>query len=81
MKINLDDLNCLKVREIIQLEEMTGESVMAIGQNGAPMGKMLHAVAFILARRENPDITEEDALDIEVDWGEAPEPDPTEAAG
>lgn len=81
IRIDFDDLNVLTVREIIEIEEMTGESVMELfSNNGAPMGKVLHAVAFVMARRENPEITKDEALDVEVSLETTPT-DPPVVAG
>lgn len=81
MRIDFDDLNVLTVREIMQIEEMTGGSVMELFNGSQPMGKALHAVAYIMGRRENPDLTMDEALDIEVSLADQEPPDPPEAAG
>lgn len=78
IRIDLDALNVLKVREIIELEEITGQPVTELIQVGQPMGKVLQAIAFVMAKRSNPDLTMDDALDIEVTLET---PDPTTAAG
>lgn len=80
LRIDLDALNVLKVREIIELEEITGTPVTELISAGKPMGKTLQAIAYVMAKRERPDISMDDALELEIVL-EQPEGDPTTAAG
>lgn len=81
IRIDFDDLNHLTVREIITIEAMTGESIMDVLSGGQMMGKVLAGVAFVLARRQDPNITEEEALDVEISLDDVTGARPTTPAG
>ena len=60
------DILELTVGEIIEIEELTGMPLDALGQADKPKGKMLAALAFVSKRRENPKFTWEDALELKI---------------
>tara|TARA_R110002020_G_scaffold359399_5_gene572049 strand:+ start:289 stop:549 length:261 start_codon:yes stop_codon:yes gene_type:complete len=60
------DISELTVGEIIEIEELTGMPLDALGQADKPKGKMLAALAFVSKRRENPKFTWEDALELKI---------------
>ena len=60
------DISELTVGEIIEIEELTGMPLDALGQSDKPKGKMLAALAFVSKRRENPKFTWEDALELKI---------------
>lgn len=79
----------LTLGEIAKIEELSGASIAAIGDEETPKGKALAAVAFVVKRRTNPTFTWNEAmgltlaeafgvLGIEEDPEEAA--DPTEPA-
>lgn len=72
------DLDTLKVREIEELEDLTGLSIDAVFAAGAPRGKALRAIAFIVTKRDKPEFTWEEAGELTVTLRAA---DPTSAAG
>lgn len=56
--VSVDDMD---INEIIELEELTDSSVEVLFDEGTPRGKTLRAVAYIVLKREYPDITVEEA--------------------
>ncbi len=70
------DLDSLRIREIEELEELTGCSIGDVLGDGKPRGKALRALGFIVKKRENPDFTWEDAGELIV---MLTAPDPTTA--
>lgn len=71
------NLNQLKVREIEDLEEAIGASIEVAFAAGAPRGRALRALAWIVKRRENPDFTLEEAGELTVILADdAPDPQP-----
>ena len=73
------DISELTVGEIIEIEELTGMPLDALGQSDKPKGKMLAALAFVSKRRENPKFTWEDALELKITTSQS-EVDPSEGA-
>ncbi len=71
------DISELTVGEIIEIEELTGMPLDALGQADKPKGKMLAALAFVSKRRENPKFTWEDALELKITTSQT-EVDPSE---
>lgn len=62
LSLNFDTLT---IDEVDLLEEISGQSIDTIarsfsGGGGKPMAKLLKAIAFVSARRENPDVTLEE---------------------
>ena len=73
------DISELTVGEIIEIEELTGMPLDALGQADKPKGKMLAALAFVSKRRDNPKFTWEDALELKITTSQS-EVDPSEGA-
>jgi hypothetical protein len=73
------DISELTVGEIIEIEELTGMPLDALGQADKPKGKMLAALAFVSKRRENPKFTWEDALELKITTSQS-DVDPSEGA-
>lgn len=70
------DISSLTLGEMDVIEEMTGlgfeEAYMALSKPG-PKAKILTAMAFVLKRRENPDVTVDDVKGLRI---LVAEPDP-----
>lgn len=84
LKFSLDDLT---LREIIEAEramkKFTGKDVPfgeMFKSGKTPSGSAMAAVVYALKRRDNPDFSFDDALDIKIEQLSSSEPDPTEAA-
>lgn len=60
------DIEDFDVNEIIVLEEETGLSVEDLMAAGQPRGKVLRAINFVVLRREDPDVTIEDAGKVKL---------------
>lgn len=73
------DLTDLRIREIEEIEEITGAPFDDILGGGRPRGKALRALGFIVKKRENPDYTLEQAGELILKVSD-PEPDPTSAS-
>lgn len=61
MKIDFDTLTLGEVEEI---ELLTGQSIQNIMEDESPKGRTLKVILWIFGRRENPDMTIEDASKI-----------------
>ena len=76
------DIEKLTVREVKLVQEMTGKKFGAVikdFQLGEFDGDTLHALALIWLRRDNPQATVDDALDVEIlPMLNDPEDEPTE---
>lgn len=70
------DLGELKIREIEELEEITGRPFDQLFAEGSPRGKVMRAIGYITKKREDPDFTMEQAGDLV--FKAAPSVDPTE---
>jgi hypothetical protein len=63
------DIEKLTVREVKLVQEMTGKSFGSVikgFQEGDFDADILHALALIFLRRENPEATPDEALDVEI---------------
>lgn len=60
------NLNDLYVREIEEIEELTGEPFENAFGPDKPRGKMLRLVGYLVKKRENPDFTMEMAGDLRI---------------
>lgn len=78
------DIQSLTLGEVAKIEELSGQSITAIGEDDQPKGKALAAMAFVLKRREDPKFKWNDAMGltfdeanqiIGFDTGEADQPD------
>lgn len=66
------DLGDLRVHEIETIEEVIGTSIDQAFAEGAPRGKALRAIGFVVKRRTNPDFTLEDAGNLRLRLAEDP---------
>jgi hypothetical protein len=78
-----DMIGELTVGELELLEDRTGRPLSRLFDDDAPRGKLLHALAYIQLRREDPDVSWDDAGDVivelepdEPEVGTTAEPDP-----
>ena len=76
--LNLD-INDLTIGEVVEIEDLTGLPLDALGQDDKPKGRMLQALAFISKRREDPDFTWEMAGELKIQTTAA-KSDPSDAA-
>ena len=83
IEFNLDDLS---LREIIEAEramkKYTGKAVVFqdMFENGKPSGSAIAAFVYAIKKRDDPDFTFDDALDVKLEQLGSAEADPTEAA-
>lgn len=73
------DIQDLTIDDIETIEEMTGKPIDLMGDPSMPKGKLLRALAFIKARRTDPDATPESVGKLKVSMGGG-ESNPTEAS-
>lgn len=73
------DIEDLTIDDIETIEEITGRAIDTIGDPNMPKGKLLRAMAFIKARRTDPDATLESVGKLKVSMGGAGK-HPTEAS-
>ena len=71
------DINDLTIAEVVEIEDLTGMPLDALGQTDKPKGRMLQALAYISKRRDNPDFTFEDAGALKITTTSS-KPDPTD---
>lgn len=71
------DINDLTIAEVVEIEDLTGMPLDALGQADKPKGRMLQALAYISKRRDNPDFTFEDAGALKITT-DSTTPDPTD---
>ena len=74
------DINDLTIAEVVEIEDLTGMPLDALGQADKPKGRMLQALAYISKRRDNPDFTFEDAGALKITTTSS-KPDPTDDDG
>ena len=72
------DINDLTIGEVVEIEDLTGLPLDALGQADKPKGRMLQALAFISKRREDPDFTWEMAGELKISTAATPA-DPTDS--
>ena len=72
------DINDLTIGEVVEIEELTGLPLDALGQADKPQGKMLQALAFFSKRRDNPAFTWEMAGALKISTDSTPV-DPSDA--
>lgn len=68
------DINSMTIADIETIEEITGQPIDKIGDPNAPKGKMMRALAFVKARKDNPDVTMEDVGNMVINVADT---DPT----
>ena len=71
------DINDLTIGEVVEIEDLTGLPLDALGQADKPKGRMLQALAYISKRREDPDFTWEMAGELKISTDSTPA-DPTD---
>lgn len=74
--INID-ISDLTIAEVVEIEDLTGLPLDALGQENQPKGRMLQALAFISKRRDDPSFTFEQAGALKITTT-ASNPDPTD---
>lgn len=74
LEINLDDL---RIRELEELEELTGKPFDGLFVDGEPRGKVLRALGFVVKRRTDPNFTWEAAGELKIQTKGQANPDPT----
>lgn len=59
IEIDLDniDMNDLTLDELDTIETVCGVTLDQLGQPGQPQAKMIKAIVWVLARRQNPELT------------------------
>lgn len=75
------DIDHLTVGEIEEIEDRAGSPIDSFGDPTKPKGKLLHALAFVMRRRDNPNFTWEDAGKLRVELSTDNPVRPTNAAG
>lgn len=61
------DINKLTLGEVAKVEELSGQPISAIGDEAAPQGLTLAALAFVAKRRQDPKYPWNDALSLTFD--------------
>ena len=74
------DINDLTIAEVVEIEDLTGMPLDALGQDDKPKGRMLQALAYITKKKENPEFTFEDAGKLKNTTASS-KPDPTDDDG
>jgi hypothetical protein len=65
-----DDVAELTVGELELLEDRTGRPLSQLFAADAPRGTLLHALAYIKLRRDDPNVSWDEAGDVRVDLAE-----------
>jgi diphthamide biosynthesis methyltransferase len=73
LRITRELVGELTVGELEQLEERTGRPLSRLFDADAPRGILLHTLAYLQLRRDDPDMTWEDAADVVVELEDEPE--------
>ena len=74
------DINDLTIAEVVEIEDLTGMPLDALGQDDKPKGRMLQALAYITKKKENPEFTFEEAGKLKIPTASS-KPDPTDDDG
>lgn len=61
------DVEKLTLGEVAKVEELSGQSIAEIGNDTAPKGKALAALAFVTKKREDPSYSWNDAMSLTFD--------------
>jgi hypothetical protein len=80
IRVEPADLRTLRVGELELLEERTGRPLSRLFDDDAPRGPLLHALAYIMLRRQRPTATWEEAAEYVVELGEEEAANPTPLA-
>ena len=65
------DISRLTLGEVAKVEELSGLAISAIGDDAAPKGRALAALAFVAKRREDPKFSWNDAQLLTFDEAQA----------
>lgn len=63
----MTNINRLTLGEMAKVEELSGQSLSALGDESMPKGKTLAALVFVMKKREEPLFTFEQALNLTAD--------------
>ena len=63
------DIQALTIDDIETIEDMTGLPIDKLGDPNAPKGKLMRALAYINARKTDPDATPESVGSLVLDMG------------
>jgi hypothetical protein len=61
------DIKKLTLGELAKVEELGGQSISALQDDSKPKMKMLMALAFVIKKRENPELTMKDIESLEME--------------
>jgi hypothetical protein len=64
VKVEVDFAGPFTANELVEIEDLTGATLDQIGT--AATGRCIRAVAWIIGRRTNPDLTLEEAGELQV---------------
>ena len=73
------DVNELTIDDIETIEEITGKPIDALSDPDMPKGKMMRAIAFVQARRTDPDATIESVGKLKMQMAVDDPKDPDES--
>jgi len=65
MDEQMNSISNLTMREVSVIEELSGQSISSLANTSSPQGKALAAMAYVMGRRSNPDLTFDEALDMD----------------
>jgi hypothetical protein len=65
------DFDTMTLNEIEQIELLTGRSIDAIMDEGAPRGRVFKAIIYVFKKRTNPDFTFEQAGEFSMEQATA----------
>lgn len=58
------DISKLTMGEVAKIEQLSGQAISAIGDEGSPKGLSMAALAYVVKRREDPKYTWNAAQDL-----------------
>ena len=58
------DFNTLRLKDVREIENISGQSIGAIGDEASPKGELLIAMAYVIKRNEDPKFTILDAENL-----------------
>lgn len=61
------DIKKLTLGELAKVEELGGQSISALQDESKPKMKMLMALAFVIKKRENPELTMKDVENLQME--------------
>lgn len=63
----MDVISRLTVGDIAIVEELSGQGMAALGDEQAPKGKLMAALAYVIKRKKDKDFTFANAMDLTMD--------------